>query len=100
MNTTARKLTLDEIKALPKASVIWMENQYITDEGIIWYSLDPMMVCVPGENGCLIGGDKHSHFDLDIDDHLLDDSTMWNMEPAKNQLVGISAAEYDAMIAP
>lgn len=95
MITTAKKLTLDEIKALPRGSVMWAEFNDRTDEGIVWYSLDPVMVCAPGENGCLIGGDKDSFIDRNIDDHLLDDFTIWSSEPVKEQLSGITAKEYN-----
>ena len=95
----AKKMTLDEIKALPKASIVWLEVQYESDDGIKFYSLDPVMVCVPGEDGCLIGGDKHCFINRDIDDQLLDDATtIWSMEPDREQLEGMSAAEYDALI--
>ena len=94
----AKKLSLEEIKALPKASVVWMQIQYESDDGIKWYSLDPVMVCVPGENGFLIGGDMDCTIGRNIDDQLLDkDTTIWNMEPDKSQMVGMTAAEYDAL---
>lgn len=97
MNTIAKKLTLDEIKALPKASVIWMEVNDKTDNGIVWYSLDPVMIRVPGENGYLIGGNKDSIIDLAIDSHLLDNISIWNHEPNREQLIGITQEEYDSI---
>lgn len=97
MNTIAKKLSLDEIKALPKASVIWMEVNDITDNGIVWHSLDPVMIRVPGENGYLIGGNKDSIIDLAIDSHLLDNFSIWNHEPNREQLTGITQEEYDSI---
>ena len=97
MNTIAKKLTLDEIKALPKASIIWMEVNDKTDNGIVWYSLDPVMIRVPGENGYLIGGNKDSIIDLAIDSHLLDNISIWNHEPNREQLTGITQEEYDSI---
>ena len=98
MNTTAKKLTLDEIKALPRGSVMWIEFNDRTDEGIVWYTLDPVIVCAAGENGCLIGGNKDSFIDRNIDDHLLDDLTIWSSVPDKEQLSGITQKEYDELV--
>ena len=95
MNTIAKKMTLDEIKTLPRGSVMWAEFNDRTDEGIVWYSLDPVVVCEPGENGCLIGGNKDSFIDRNIDNHLLDDLTIWSSEPEKEQLSGITQKVYD-----
>lgn len=92
----AKKLTLDEIKALPRTSVIWYSYEIITDEGIMFHYTAPVMVCVPHENGCLIGGDESSIFDRDIDDHLMDDDiSFWDAEPDRGQLSGITQKEYD-----
>lgn len=95
----AKKLTLDEIKALPRTSVIWYSYEIITDEGIMFHYAAPVMVCVPHENGCLIGGDGLSIFDRDIDDHLMDDDiSFWDTEPNREQLSGITVDEYDDLI--
>ena len=95
----AKKLTLDEIKALPRTSVIWYSYEIITDEGIMFHYTAPVMVCVPHENGCLIGGDDMSIFDRNIDDHLMDDDvSFWNAEPDRRQLSGITQEEYDDLV--
>ena len=96
---SAKKLTLDEIRTLPKASVIWYSYELITDEGIMFHSVDPLMVCAPGDNGRLIGGGKDYDLDLDINKHLFDDpcSALWDSKPCADQLNGISGEEYDAI---
>lgn len=92
----AKKLTLNEIKALPRTSVIWYSCVLTTDEGIMFHYSAPVMVCVPHENGCLIGGDELSIFDRAIDDHLMDDGiTFWDSEPHRKQLPGITDKEYN-----
>lgn len=96
--TIARKLTLDEIKELPKATVLWIEFVDETDEGIIWHSVDPVLVCAPGPGGALIGGNKDSFIDLNIDDDLLKNGRVfWDREPNREQLTGINQDEYDTL---
>lgn len=97
MNATAKKYSLDEIKTLPRGTVVWTEFNDRTNEGICWYSLDPVVVCFPGENGCLIGGNRDSIIVRNIDDHLLDNLTIWNHEPNREQLTGITQEEYDSI---
>lgn len=94
----AKKLSLEEIEALPKASVIWRGYVFNSDEGIVWHSIEPLLVCVPGKDGVLMGGDKNSYVDLVINEHLFDDptDTYWNQEPTDSQLPGITREEYDA----
>ena len=108
MKNTAKKLTLEEIIALPRGSVVWGSFENITNEGIVWYEADPMMVSVPGENGLLIGSDTINVFERNIDDTLFYDPVVeaidsdsefiiWDHEPTKGQLHGISCTEYNAM---
>lgn len=95
---TAKKLTLDEIKALPRASVIWSSFVFNTDEGIQFHTVYPVMVCVPHENGCLIGGDEEIYLRWIIDNQLMEnDVTFWDIEPARDQLPGITQNEYDGL---
>ena len=97
--TIARKLTLEEIITLPKATVLWLVDYNISDESIVWHGVDPVLVCAPGENGALIGGNRYSLVDLHINDQLLNDPnrSIWDREPTKGQLHGISREEYDAI---
>ena len=95
MNTIAKKLTLNEIKALSRGTVLWAEFDDLTDEGIVWYALDPVVICQEGENGCLIGGNKDSIIDRDINDDLLENLSLWTSEPNKEQLAGITEQEYN-----
>ncbi len=98
MNTTARKLTLDEIKAFPKASVIWYTYATQTDDGVIWHCCDPALIVWPGENGHIVGGDLNSIFSRVINDQLMKDgTTFWSAEPPRDQLLGITRKEYDEM---
>lgn len=108
MNNTAKKLTLEEIIALPRGSVVWGSFENESDEGVVWHEVDPMMISVPGENGLLIGSDTYSVFERKIDNQLFHDPvveaidpganiTIWDHEPARKQLRGISREEYDAM---
>ena len=97
MNTIAKKLSLDEIKMLSRGTVLWAEFDDLTDKGIVWYTLDPVVVCKEGENGCLIGGGRDSIIARDIDDCLLENFTIWNHEPNREQLTGITQEEYDSI---
>lgn len=99
-NTIAKKLTLEEIKALPKASVVWMAIHYISDDSIVFHTVDPVMVWRTSEGSGLIGCfEKGSYIDRCIDESLLSDPnlTIWDLEPADNQLEGISQEEYDKL---
>ena len=100
--TKAKKLTIDEIKSLPLASVVWFSFEYENDEGIAWHGYRPVMVCVPGENGTLIGGEEDSYIRISIDDHMLDsrEDSFWNFKPNEEQLKGITEEEYNAMPDP
>lgn len=94
---TARKLTLEEIEALPKGSVIWM-SWYTGDEAVVWHDIVPVMVAVPGKDGLLIGGNRESSCDLDIDSDLFDRPyhEYWDSEPDDSQIPGITEEEYNA----
>ena len=101
MNTNeknfARQISLEEIKELPKGSVIWMAYVRKEDTGIVWHGTDPAMICVPGEDGYVIGGGEGGTYDYLIDDLVKTDYTLWNVEPDDSQLPGISTEEYNAM---
>ena len=97
--TTARKLTLEEIEALPKASVIWLEMDMKDDNGICWHDVLPLLVCVPGKGGVLMGGDRDSFVDFDINDQLMNDpdNHFWSHEPSHDMLPGITRDEYNSI---
>ena len=97
--TTARKLTLEEIEALPKASVIWLEMDMKDDNGICWHDVLPLLVCVPGKGGVLMGGDRDSFVDFDINDQLMNDpdNHFWSHEPSHDMLPGITREERDSI---
>lgn len=100
--TIAKKLTLEDIKSLPKGAVVWGTSINESDDGIVWHDVLPLLIAVPGENGLLIGGEKQSIFDRDIDDGLLADSDycIWDSEPARDQLCGITRDEFNDMQDP
>lgn len=95
----SRKLTIEEIKSLPLASVIWYAREYKTDEGIVWHCYSPVMVCVPGDNGELIGGDEASIIEVTISDKMMNDpiDSFWNYRPEESQLKGITEEEYNSL---
>lgn len=95
----ARMLTLEELETLPRGSVIWRSINLETDEGIVWHDFDPMMICVSGPNGKLIGADAWNYFEYEINNYLMEDSQIhfWDIEPNDAQLPGITRAEYDAL---
>lgn len=95
----ARKLTLEEIKNLPKASVIWRE-QFTEDEesGFVFYQLEPMLVCVPGECGVLAWANKYSFLDLTIDEDLLSGRSFWDKEPDQDMIQGVPESDFDRFI--
>lgn len=97
--TTARKLTLEEIEALPKASVIWLEMDMKDDNGICWHDVLPLLVCVPGKGGVLMGGDRDSFVDFDINDQLMNDpdNHFWSHEPSHDMLPGITRDECNSI---
>ena len=99
MNNTAKKLTIEELKALPKASVVWCAFEETDDYGIVWHHSDPAIICEPGEGGMLLGGDKDGYFDHTIDDGLLNLSylSIWDHEPNDDQLIGISETDYNSV---
>lgn len=97
----ARPLSLEEIKALPRTSVVWMIIHYTSDDGICWYSADPVMVSIPGDGGELIGGIKDEIINRTINDKLLDkDVSIWDREPTPEQAHGITEKEYNALDDP
>lgn len=98
---TARKLTLDEIKALPRASVVWCAMRTVSDDGICWFSADPVLVGVAGEGGDLIGSNEAGIIYRVINDELFDrDVSIWTSEPTPEQAHGITEKEYNALDDP
>lgn len=97
--TNARILTLEEIKSLSKASVIWrVSHQEDDDYHIHFHTVNPALIAVPGENGLIVGGDVGSLFCHDINDELINDGILfWSAEPAEEQLTdyGIPEAEFN-----
>ena len=92
----ARKLTIEEIKALPFASVIW--HSYVTnDNGVVWHSKLPVVIVMPGEWGHLAGSDEAGLFEADIHDNMFDGyyNAYWTMEPDDDMLPGITKEEYN-----
>lgn len=94
---TARKLTLEEIEALPFASVIWMSSTD-NDHGVIWHWKSPVVVGAPGKYGVLVGGDEDSIIFREISEKTFADptETYWTQEPDDAQIPGITADEYNA----
>ena len=93
-----KRLTLNEIISLPKASVIWREEHTYDDEsGYNWYEAEPMLVCVAGEGGVLAYANKDSVLDLDINESLITDERMfWDEEPGAELITGgLPIALYD-----
>lgn len=100
-NTIARKLTLEEIKALSRGSVVWVVMIFTSEDGTVFHTIDPVMVWRTKEGSGLIGcSDECSYIDICIDDDLFSDPdlTIWNIEPDDNQLKGISQEEFDSLM--
>ena len=95
----AKKLTLDEIKNLPKGSVIWREEFAEDDDcGFVYYQLEPMLICVPGEDGVLAWANDSSYLFLSIGEDLLSRRSFWNKEPEPDMIEGVPESEYDKFI--
>ncbi len=96
-NTTAKKLTLEEIESMPRGSVVWRALVMESDEGIVWHESDPMMICVPGPGGYMLGADENSYYECNIDDRMTADpvDSYWSSEPADDQLSGITKGQYN-----
>ncbi len=96
LNESARKLSLAEIKELPKASVIWLASETTEPEGIKWFAKLPIMVYVPGEDGAVIGANEAGYFDRKFSD-LFNDTGLsyWDKEPENEQLCGITEDEFN-----
>ena len=107
----ARILTLDEIKKLPPATVIYrMYIGTITKEeidvmefpaenlGVSYAFICPAMICESGEDGYLVGGDSSGSFDSYYADNL-DGDQYWNSMPTIDQIhqYGITEEEYNAL---
>lgn len=115
MNTNtkneARILSLDEIKKLPPATVIYrMWISTITEEDITnwemapdnlgkkWTSIAPAMICESGDNGYLVGGNEAGTFDSYFANNL-DGDLYWDSMPTVEQIhqYGITEEEYNAL---
>ena len=93
-----KNLTLQEIIALPKASVIWREEHTSDDiSGHEFYEVEPMLVCVAGEGGVLAFANKDSFLDLDIDENLITDyRRFWDEEPDESMITeGVPVEDYN-----
>lgn len=91
-----RKLTLEEIEALPFASVIWISSTD-NDNGVIWHWKSPVVVGAPGRYGVLVGGAESSIIYREISEKTFADpsETYWTQEPDDSQIQGITEAEYN-----
>jgi len=115
MNTieknVARILSLDEIKRLSPATVIYrMSVGTITEDeiqsndfpsealGICYAFITPAMICESGDNGFLVGGDSGGTFDSYYADNL-DGDQYWDSRPTIEQVhqYGITEEEYNAL---
>ena len=80
-----KRLSLENIESLPKASVIWREEHIITsggNSGVEYFQLQPMMIGVPGKKGVLCYADLDGYIILDIDENLITDTRFfWDAEP-------------------
>ena len=98
MENTAKKLTLEEIKALPFASVIW--HAYVTnDNGVIHHSKMQVVNVGSGNYGWLAASDEGGLYDEEITDNMLDDfnKSYWTLEPDDDMLPGITRKEFDEL---
>ncbi len=97
-----RKLSLDEIISLPKASVIWREEHFCPggNQGLDFYQLEPMLVCVPGKNGVLAWANTETFQELRINRSLINERrSFWNAEPDPIFITsGIPESDYDQFI--
>ena len=87
----AKKMTLEEIAALPRAAVIWCE--WIVDadevEKLKFYDLFPVMVTFPGMDGSICGEtDPECYFQRFINEELVKEENCiyWNVKPDPEQL--------------
>lgn len=107
----ARILSLDEIKRLSPATVIYrMSIGTITKEeiegmefpgdclGLSYAFITPAMICESGDNGFLVGGDSGGTFDSYYADNL-DGDQYWDSRPTIEQVhqYGITEEEYNAL---
>ncbi len=98
----AKRLTLEEIEALPIGSVVWYE-QHVRDDDeqyAEFYSLYPALVAEPGKNGtiCWAGGGQ---FDImTIDNTLInEDRFFWNAKPDRDMITrGIPDEAYNNLM--
>ncbi len=96
-NNTARKLTLEEIAAMPrKTDLYFTYEEDCPDDGIVWNWGATATIVAPGMNGRIIVVSEGGYRDFDIYDDLLNDPdiSFWDHEPDQQQLKGISEEEY------
>ena len=107
----ARILSLDEIKKLPPATVIYRMSITTIDEkdiadwemspeylGVKWTCIMPAMICESGDNGYVVGGDDGGYFCSYYADNLEGDQ-YWDSRPTVEQThqYGITEEEYNAL---
>lgn len=103
----AKRLSLSEIEALPRGSVIWFELHTIDDEetGIDYYDVFPALVGWPGSNGsiCWINSHGFGNGVLEINDEMINDNRVfWNSEPERDMIRRGVPEEYynETLISP
>lgn len=112
MNTIeTRILSMEEIKKLPPATVIYrMSIGTITEEeivsmdfspenlGVSYAFITPAMICESGADGFLVGGNEGGTFTSYFADNL-DGDQYWNCMPSTEQIhqYGITEEEYNAL---
>ncbi len=86
---SARKLTKEEIIKLKRGEVVWRESHSLIDCGkygqIDSYSIYPMLVSMPGENGLLGYIDKDTEAVIEIN-NISKSDYFWNEEPEPGQI--------------
>ena len=97
----AKRMTLQEIEAMPKASVIWFELHSLDDSDTFaeYYNIYPAMIAAPGENGVICWGSSDEYGVLEINNELINnDRLFWDHEPDKDMIFrGIPADIYNNM---
>lgn len=107
----ARILSLDEIKELPPATVIYRMSIGTIDKkeiegmefpadclGVSYAFITPAMICESGEDGYLVGGDSGGWFSSYYSDNL-EGNQYWDSRPTIEQIhqYGITEEEYNAL---
>ena len=99
----AKQLTLQELKELPRATVVWVELRFKEDNGILWHAVEPGMIISSGDDLFIVGGGEGGYFAHDIaesDDisNWFLENAFWNQEPTEDQVkYGLSEKEFNEM---